>query len=230
MIKTIALVISAILSFGLLFSKNPLFIVLAYPFFVLVYLFQKPLSFAIKIIPLPVWLKFFLVTEFIALGVFEFLSWFTNYSANDPNAVKHLFHPQLFPDLFIGIGFYASWPLAWWFLLRRYRFSLREVFFTHGIYGMFIEQRGQVLINSLQLLPDGFIFLLLLVLVYGGTMGASYVLISLTQGKKSPWYKYAVALAVLFLATFLTSEIWDIVFRVFEFNFPIYPIRQQPLI
>jgi hypothetical protein len=72
----------------------------------------------------------------------ECLAWLNNrlQEAAEPA----LFHPQLIPDLIVGLGFYGGWAAAWWLALRRFRFTLAEAFFVTGVQGIFFEQLGAV--------------------------------------------------------------------------------------
>jgi len=54
-----------------------------------------------------------------------------------------LFHPQLFADLIIGVGFYGGWGFAWWLAFRWFRFSVAEAFIVTGIQGIFFRVVAQ---------------------------------------------------------------------------------------
>jgi hypothetical protein len=87
----------------------------------------------------------YLVASFLIAGLAtETLAWGNNYLKAAPEPA--LFHPQLLPDLIIGIGFYGGWACAWLIALRRFNFSLGETFLVTGIQGIFFEQLGAVVV------------------------------------------------------------------------------------
>jgi hypothetical protein len=86
-----------------------------------------------------------------------------------------LLHPQLIPDLILGLGFYGGWALAWLIAFRWFRFTLLEVFLATGLLGIGFEQLGAVFLvmartfmgNPLQSLIIGaYVFV-----VYGSAAG-----------------------------------------------------------
>lgn len=124
-----------------LLSHPPDPMLLIYTAFVVACLFRRRLSALVERLPGPLalhWLGLFLV----AGALTETLAWASNYL----NVTKEpaLFHPQLFADLIIGIGFYAGWAAAWWIALQRFRFKLWETFVITGLQGIFFEQLGAV--------------------------------------------------------------------------------------
>jgi hypothetical protein len=91
-----------------------------------------------------------LLAAFMVSGALtETLAWANNYlkAAKEPA----LFHPQLFADLIIGVGFYGGWALAWGITLRRFRFQLWEVFIITGLQGIFFEQLGAVFLAMVRM-------------------------------------------------------------------------------
>jgi len=91
-----------------------------------------------------------LIGCFLVSGVVtETLAWGNNYLK--AAAQPALFHPQLFADLLIGVGFYGGWACAWWVVSRRFHFSQGEVFLVAGIQGIFFEQLGAVALAMVRL-------------------------------------------------------------------------------
>jgi hypothetical protein len=83
----------------------------------------------------------------IASGLIaEVLAWTSEYLAKSVSPA--LLHPQLFPDLIMGIGFYGSWALVWTVILNKYKFHLKEVFILQGLYGVLIEQQVRFLCKA----------------------------------------------------------------------------------
>lgn len=52
-----------------------------------------------------------LVSTLATTLILESRAWLDEYFHNTPEPA--LFHPQLIPDLIMGIGFYAAWWLTW---------------------------------------------------------------------------------------------------------------------
>lgn len=131
--------------------------------------------------------------------VVECLSWSNNYMKCAPTPA--LLHPQLFADLLLAIGFYGSWALVWSWLIRRYHWTLKQTFVIQGLFGILIEQQGQILLLGLTTLPIGLIFWLYVFLVYGSVMGIAYLMANpsrpLRRGARHRGYvEAALALAV----------------------------------
>jgi hypothetical protein len=114
-----------------------------------------------------------LISFQISGALTESIAWGNNYlkAAKEPA----LFHPQLFADLIIGVGFYGGWALAWWLVLRWFRFKLWEVFVITGLQGIFFEQLGAVFIAMLRHWPANpllsIIFGLYVFTVHGAAAG-----------------------------------------------------------
>jgi hypothetical protein len=188
-------------------------VLLIYTLFVVILLFlRRPLSRAAVAIPLPLPVKFIALT--ILCGwIVELGAWYENYGRRAPNPA--LLHPQLIPDLILAIGLYGGGALAWLLVLRRWRFSLLEMFLTVGLLGIFVEQTGAALVaiaqslfvNSLaSLFLAGFVFV-----VYGPVIAIPYMLLEpqfAGRAVRSGWLKFpAVALLMMIFAVTLTAVV-----------------------
>jgi hypothetical protein len=162
-------------------------------------------------------------------AVTECLAWTDNYLKCAP--APGLMHPQLIPDLIFGVGFYTSWAIAWLWLLRRYRFTLREVFVTQGLYGVLIERTGGIFLAGLLTMPLGLVLWLYVFLVYGSTIGIPYnhfesgLRTDGTGGRR----KYVVALLALFLAIVPIGGAWGLLVSGVGLVPPKGPICERPL-
>jgi hypothetical protein len=144
---TILLILTGLVPLLGLSRRPPDVMLLIYTLFVVAYLFRRRLGVLVERIPGPIWMHlpgFFL----LAGALTESLAWANNYlkAAKDPA----LFHPQLFADLIIGIGFYGGWAAAWWITFRWFRFKLWEMFVITGLQGIFFEQLGAVFVAMVQ--------------------------------------------------------------------------------
>ncbi len=93
--------------------------------------------------------SFWFFVAFLLSGILtEVLAWLSGYLAGKATPVT--FHPQLIPDLLLGLGFYGGMAVAWIIALRWFRFSLVSALVIAGIYGVFIEQDGAVVIAIVQ--------------------------------------------------------------------------------
>jgi hypothetical protein len=142
----------------------------------------------------------------------ESLAWLSNYLAREPQPA--LLHPQLIPDLILGVGYYSGWALAWLLALRLWRFSLLEVFLATGLSGIWTEQSGVVLTSLAQDLPGNLPGALLLALyllaVYGSIAGLAYlpVVAELPQARRAgSLLKYPLAWLMLFGLSWLGTGI-----------------------
>lgn len=170
-----------------------------------------------------------LVSTLICTLTLEFSAWLNEYIKNTPQPA--LFHPQLIPDLIMGLGLYTGWWLTWWLILRRYHFTASQVFITTGLYGFLIEQQGKVFLAGLQSLPVGTILWLFVFTVYGATMALAFWLVREDfTATNDHWTKYIFAWLGLFFFSILTSLIWGAILQVLHFT-PLkkLPIRDYPL-
>ncbi|MFI5455609.1 MAG: hypothetical protein ACHRXM_09175 [Isosphaerales bacterium] len=117
----------------------------------------------------------------------ETLAWLNNYANTAPEPA--LFHPQLIPDLILGLGFYGGWAVAWWLGFRWFRFNLAETFLITGIQGIFFEQFGAVFVRMVRLLPTNPLLSLLMGLyvfaVHGSAVGLAMVPVVHRLGERS---------------------------------------------
>lgn len=134
-----------------LLSSPPDTMALIYTIFGLVFLFRNHAHSLYQRVPGPDSLKV-LVLFLLAGTLTETLAWTNNYlkAAEQPA----LFHPQLIPDLIIGLGFYGGWALAWLLVLRWYRFAVPEAFIITGLQGIFFEQLGAVFLAMLAIVTQ----------------------------------------------------------------------------
>lgn len=155
-------------------------------------------------------------------------AWLDNFLRNTP--APALFHPQLIPDLVIGVGVYVAWWLTWWLALRRFAFSTAEVFVTTGLYGILLEQQGKILLAGLKTFPTGLVLWAFVALAYGSTMALAVQLGGAGfPGTRRHWVKYPLTWAGLFLMTYATSILWGFLLAAVGFAPPKrFPMREHP--
>ncbi len=148
---------------------------LIYTLFVVALLNRQGLARTFERIQLPINLKFFCAL-LIRGWLTEFFAWLGSYLKHDRTPA--LFHPQLIPDLILAIAFYGGWAIVWLLVLRRWRFTLGQVFFTTAFLGIFVEQNGAVqaaIIASLGNPLLAIILVLYICAVYGSIMGLPFL-------------------------------------------------------
>lgn len=169
-----------------------------------------------------------LVSTMASTLILESSAWLNEYLKNTPQPA--LFHPQLIPDLIMGLGFYAAWWLTWWLVLRRYHFTTPQVFITTGLYGILMEQQGRIFFAGLQAMPAGLLLWLFVFVVYGSTMALAFWLVRGDHAStRGHWSKYIFAWLGLFIFSFATSLAWGFILQILNFH-PIekLPIREHP--
>lgn len=161
----------------------------------------------------------------------EALAWTSSYLARAPEPA--LLHPQLAYDLLLSPVVYGGWALAWPLLMRRWRYSLAEVFAIQGIYGVLLEQQGAVLRQGLASLPWGGVMWAYVFLVYGSAVGLAYLPFDRSyaaDGKRRGWARLPAALVVTLLATIVSSLVWAGLLHLAGFSIPApRPIWEAPL-
>lgn len=184
-------------------------LLLIYTMFVAALLFRERLAAVVARIRLSARWKFLFLM--IVSGILtETLAWMSNFLAREPRPA--LFHPQLIPDLILGIGFYSGWAVAWLIVHRFWRFSFLSVFLATGLSGVWTEQNGTVFVNLIQALfvnPLSALFgVLYLVVVYGSIAGLAYLPVAgelNSLERSNNLLKYPAVWILLFFVVYLTT-------------------------
>lgn len=177
--------------------------------FVLIWLLRPILKPLIKKINLPLFLKFLLLGIIFAL-ITEYLVFLD--SGMGISGESGLFSQNLLINLMLAMGIYVSLIVVWYFLLKKYKFSLMGVFFSAGIWGVVIEQDFAVLL-SFNLLAYLYIFA-----VYGSFVSIPFILVEDDFNKisrKVNKVKYVVAFFSQFIA-YIIGTLWILLLGVFS--------------
>lgn len=167
----------------------------------------------------------------IAGTLTECLAWLNAVTRCEPE--PGILHPQLIPDLLLGVGFYSSWAVAWILVRLRYCFTLRQAFLTQGLYGVLVERQGGIFLAGLASLPIGLVLWLFVFLVYGSALGIAYALAGMDanpEGLPRPRRRFvwiAVALAALL---FPVSGGWSLIMGGIGLVPPPAPICERPFL
>lgn len=221
-----------------LFDPAPDPMLLLYSIFVFAFLFRHRLVGFVKRIPLKSSVKFALLV--IAAGLLaECLAWLGNYISHSENPA--LFHPQLIPDLILGIGIYLGYAAAWIIILRYYRFSLLSVFVAGGLFGILVEGFSDMSYWPLifiikNLITDPVTSILLsayLFVVHGSVMGLGYFLVEdefreNDRNKSNSWIKYPIAIVVMFAGALIFSFIFSLIVKSLGLIPEPGPIWERP--
>ncbi len=168
----------------------------------------------------------------LASGVLtETLAWLSNYLSRAPEPA--LLHPQLAYDLLLSPVVYGGWALAWPLLMRRWRFSLAEVFVIQGLYGILLEQEGAIFRQGLAAMPWGLVLWVYVFLVYGSAIGLAYLPFEhqyASEDRRRGWARLPIALGATLAATVVASLAWMAVLSLLGVNIPPpRPIVEAPL-
>jgi hypothetical protein len=201
-----------------------------YTLFVAAVFLRRPLEAAAARVRLPRGLAFGLLV--LASGLLtETLAWLSSYLTRA--AEPALLHPQLAYDLLLSPVVYGGWALAWPLLMRRWRFSLAEVFVIQGLYGILLEQEGAILRQGLAAMPWGLVLWAYVFLVYGAAIGLAYLPFEreyAREDRRRGWARLPIALGATLLATVVSSLAWMAVLRVMGITIPApRPIFEAPL-
>ncbi len=97
-----------------------------------------------------------------------------------PPDERILLHPEPIPDLIYGLFYYSFLIFTWYFLLRKINFSVKDIFFLTGIFGIFVEETGQVFLRIFSQPVTGFLYAIMVAFVYGIFPMLAYLL---TEGR-----------------------------------------------
>lgn len=146
------------------------------------------------------------------------------------NHLKEGFHLSLFFErigqfwlfnIFAFTGFYG----AWYFLLKKYTYSYKEIFIISGLWGLFSEK----IIYALFANPIYFFFMSsMTIFVYGFMIILPMFSLKLTEKKiLHPLLKYPLTLMLIFLFSFIPMSIVIILRTSYPWLFP--PVEFIPL-
>ncbi len=177
------------------------YVLTIFSIFVLVWLISPRLKPLIKKIPIPLFVKtvllgiiFATITEY-----FVFLE-----KGIGIKGESGLFSQNLSFNLILAMGIYISLILVWYFLLKKYKFSLRGIFFSAGIWGVVVEEDFTVLLS---LNPLAYLYIFL---AYGSFVAVTFLLIEdnfANTLRKENKARYIVAFFAQFIA-YITGFLW----------------------
>ena len=201
-----------------------------YTLFVAAVFLRRPLEAAAGRVRLPRGWAFGLLV--LASGLLtETLAWLSSYLSRAPEPA--LLHPQLAYDLLLSPVVYGGWALAWPLLMRRWRFSLAEVFVIQGLYGILLEQDGLILRQGLASMPWGLVLWAYVFLVYGSAIGLAYLPFEkhyASGDRRRDWARLPIALGATLVATVVASLSWMAVLSLLGVSIPPpRPIVEAPL-
>ncbi len=116
--------------------------------------------------------------------IFEFGAAIEPYAVNQFGGAAR-FHPEVVPDMLIGLLYWVPFSLVWMLLLSRYKYSAKQIFAIGGIYGALTEQAGLVplLIISGQA-AAGLLTAGILIFLYGSALAAPFMVVEKTLPQK----------------------------------------------
>ncbi|SFM92535.1 hypothetical protein [Methanolobus profundi] len=135
---------------------------LIFPMWIFTYLFKERLSALLE--------KYPLRTSFIGAGVlFGLLTEVFAIIDNLPKPAEQriLLSPDPVNDIIFGFAYYLFVISAWYLVLRRFKYTGRDVFLITGIYGIFAEETGQVFLRIFTETVFGLLYAIIVMFVYG---------------------------------------------------------------
>ena len=177
------------------------FTLLIFSVFVLIWLIAPAIKPFIKKIPLPLFIKFLFVGM-----IFGFMTEYFVFlgSGIGITGESGLFSKNLLSNLILSMGIYDSLIIIWYFLLKKYKFSLAGVFFSAGIWGVVIEEDFAVLLSFN---PLAYLYIFL---VYGSLVSIPFILVEDIFDKiqrKENKVKYIIAFFAQFIA-YIVGTLW----------------------
>ena len=190
----IPMIILAILVFLVFNEPGPVWF---FPIFVIAYFLRKHLS-RLGNLNMKLITKYVIVGVIIGLAI-EFLAIIATQSI--PYGQRELFHQAPIPDLILALGYYATLMLGSYFILKRYKYSLKEFFILGGIFGLIFEAYGQVFLSVIQ---GNFLGGIYVFLSYSSLIALPYMIFEKEfekdkTPKKSSKLKYIKSLLILAL-------------------------------
>nr|WP_321497628.1 hypothetical protein [uncultured Methanolobus sp.] len=135
---------------------------LIFPMWIITYLFKDKLTDFLEKLPLR--------TSFIGAGVlFGLLTEVFAIVENLPKPAgeRILLSQNPVNDIVFGFVYYLFVISAWYLLLRKMKYTGRDVFLITGIYGIFVEETGQVFLRIFTVPIFGLLYAIIIMFVYG---------------------------------------------------------------
>ncbi|ETA68780.1 hypothetical protein MettiDRAFT_2263 [Methanolobus tindarius DSM 2278] len=135
---------------------------LIFPMWIFTYLFKDNLINVLEKLPLH--------TSFIGAGVlFGLLTEVFAIVENLPKPAgeRILLSQNPVNDVVFGFVYYLFIISAWYLLLRKIKYTGRDVFLITGIYGIFVEETGQVFLRMFTVPVFGLLYVIIIMFVYG---------------------------------------------------------------
>jgi hypothetical protein len=197
----------------LFFSRPPDTMLLIYTLFVVVFLSRRKLTALFEQLPGHASLHLFILF-LISGSLTETLAWIGHFlkGAEEPA----LFHPQLIPDLILGIGFYGGWAIAWLIAFRWFRFTLLEAFVVTGFQGIFFEELGAVFVKMLSVFASNPLRSILLgvyvFVVHGSVTGLAFAPLIRrfdVPQRSRHWVRFPVVIALMVSLAFMGTRLMN---------------------
>jgi len=133
-----------------------------------------------------------------------------NLTPEEIMETNQLYSASPLTDIILGWGYYIPLAIAWFYLLRKYDYKIKDVFITMGIFGIFFEGKGAVLLS---LNPVMWLYAFL---VHGSYLTIAYIITkqefptNKKQFGKIKKYSYGFLYSLL---TFIPFVIWENVIK-----------------
>lgn len=181
---------------------------LGFSLMVLAYFGRKRIKGAIEKVKIRHEIKYILLASITAVIV-EFTSWLGTFWANDLVEGAPLFSLSLGTDLLLSFGLYLSLILSWVMILSIFKFSLKQVFMTMGLLGVYLEQQGQVVMEAVAD-PSGIAMIVYSFLVYAPLAALPFLIVGEEfMAKRDSWIKYPLLIIIMLVMILTVGAGWD---------------------
>ena len=195
---------SIILLAAMAFGK--LYMLTLFPIFLLILSITPTKNIFTKMTP-PTLLKF-LVLGILTGLLTEVLAIINNLHL--PAAEKALFNADPVMNIIVSFGYYIPLVIVWFFILKKYKFKIPQIFIVSGIIGLFAEGVG-VAFLSFNIQAWAYVFL-----VHGSIMAIPFSILQDEFSKfktKDAKTKYLIAIVPTIIA-FVIGGLWMLLLGV----------------
>lgn len=170
---------------------------LIFPLWIFTYLFKEQLENILSNLPGSTSFVVAGVTYGMLIEIFAIVN-----SLDQPVKERVLLDGDPKNDLILGLLYYTFVIVSWYLLLRKVQFSEKEVFLITGVYGIIVEETGQVVLRILEQPVVGTLYAILVMFVYGLFPMLALMVAGKrfpTGRKKSSAWMYVLAVILLFV-------------------------------
>ena len=202
----ITLLIAAIITtIFFIFVSHPMLLLFSILLFVLA--FQEKLQKINNKIKLPLILKLIILLFIIGLITEGLAIWNnSNLTQQQIEDTNKLFSSNPLENIVLSFGYYIPLAIVWYFLIKKFDYKTKDIFIITGIFGIFFEGQGLVLIS---LNPLAWVYAFL---IHSSYITMAYTIVKrdipLNKARSKSLWKYVLGFLCSILA-FVPFIIWE---------------------